>query len=198
MLGRKRARHAAALRAWATQHGSSYLARDDTLATAPWLIPLGSRSARAIVHVIRGSYRGHSMLLLTLSSKTSIPGPEGTTQVDRREQGIYTIQLPGIVPWIEVRPRYSIGDLARAVRERDEAVARGDFEGAYDLQTDDAQLAARIVDPALRGWLLETNAPGFAVVGDRLLYAGARMEADRIEYWLDYLCTLFDQIAPNV
>ena len=198
MLGRKRAKQAAALRAWAAEHGLSYLAGDDTLASAPWLVPLGSRSGRATSHVLRGTYRGHQVLLLTLSSKTSTPGPEGTTQVDKREQGIYTIQLPRILSRIEVRPRYSVGDLARAVRDRDEAVARGDFEGAYELQTDDAQLAADIVHPQLRAWLLETNAPGFTVVGDRLIYAGARMDPGRIEYWLDYLCALLDRIPPSV
>ena len=175
----------------------SYLAGDKDLARAPWLAALGSRSGRGTSHVLRGTYRGHQVLLLTLSSKRSTPGPEGTTQVDKREQAIYTIQLPGILPRIEVRPRYSVGDLARAVRERDEAVGRGDFEGAYELQTDDAQLAARIMHPPLRAWLLDTNAPGFIIIGDRLLYAGARMEAGRIEYWLDYLCALFERIPPN-
>jgi hypothetical protein len=198
LLGRRRAKEASALRAWAAEHGLSYLAGDDTLTTAPWLVPLGGRSGRATSHVLRGTYRGHQVLLLTLSSKTSTPGPEGTTQVDKREQAIYTIQLPRILPRIEVRPRYSVGDLARAVRDRDEAVARGDFDGAYDLQTDDAQLAVRIVHPQLRTWLLETNPPGFTVVEDRLLYAGARMDAGRIEYWLDYLCALLDRIPPSV
>jgi hypothetical protein len=137
------------------------------------------------------------VVLLTLSSKRSTPGPEGTTQVDRREQGIYTIQLPGILPRVEVRPRYSLGDLGRAVQDRDAAVARGDFEGAYELQSDDAQLAARIMHAPLRAWLLETNAPEFTIVGDRLLYAGARMDAGRIEYWLDYLCALVERIPPS-
>jgi hypothetical protein len=197
LFGRKRAKDAAALRVWAADHGMSYLARDDTLTTASWLAPLGSRSGRAISHVLRGTYRDHQVLLLTLSSKRSTPGPEGTTQVDKREQAIYTIQLPGILPLIEVRPRYSVGDLARAVRDRDEAVARGDFAGAYELQTDDTQLAARLLDPQLQRWLLETNAPGFTLVGDRLLYAGGRMDAGRIEHWLDYLCALLDRIPPN-
>jgi hypothetical protein len=40
-------------------------------------------------------------------------------------------------------------------------------------------------------------APGFITSGDRLLYAGARMDAGRIEYWLDYLCALFEQIPPS-
>ena len=129
----------------------SYLASDKALARAPWLAPLGSRSGRATSHVLRGTYRGHQVLLLTLSSKRSTPGPEGTTQVDKREQGIYTIQLPGILPRIEVRPRYSVGDLARAVRDRDEAVARGDFEGAYELQTDDAAAGRAHHAPAAAG-----------------------------------------------
>ena len=34
--------------------------------------------------------------------------------------------------------------------------------------------------------VLATHAPGFTVVEDRLLYAGARMDASRIEHWLDY------------
>ncbi len=198
MFGRRRAKDAAALRAWAADHDMSYLAGDDKLAKAPWLVPLGSRSGRATSHVLRGTYRGHQVLLLTLSSKRSTPGPESTTQVDKRTQAIYTIQLPRILPRIEVRPRYSVGDLARAVRDRDEAVGRGDFEGAYELQTDDAQLAARIVYPPLRAWLLETNAPGFTIVGDRLLYAGVRMDAGRIEYWLDYLCALLERIPQSV
>ena len=62
---------------------------------------------------------------------------------------------PASFPGSKCGPRYSVGDLARAVRDRDEAVARGDFEGAYELQTDDAQLAARIVHPPLRTWLLD-------------------------------------------
>lgn len=198
MLGRKHAKDAAALRAWAAVHGLSYLAGDDTLATATWLAPVGGRSGRAASHVLRGTYRGQQVLLLSLSSKLSTPGPEGTTQVERREQGIYTIQLPGVVSRVEVRPRYRVGDLTQAVRERDEAVARGDFEGAYDVQTDDAQLAARLVDAQMRAWLLETNAPGFTIRGDRLLYAGARMDAARIGYWLDYLCAVLDRIPPNV
>jgi hypothetical protein len=198
LLGRKRAKDAAALRAWAAEHRFSYLASDDTLATAPWLVPLGNKSRRAPSHVLRGVYRDQQVLLLTLSSKTSLPGPEDTTQVDKREQGIYAIQLPRILSRIEVRPRYSVGDLAQAVRDRDEAVARGDFEGAYELRTDDAQLAARFVDSQLRAWLLETNAVGFTVVGDRLVYAGGRMDAGRIEYWLDYLCALLARIPPGV
>jgi hypothetical protein len=198
LLGRKRSKQAAALRAWAAEHGLSYVAGDDALASAPWLVALGSRSGRGTSHVLRGTYRGHPVLLLTLSSKTSTPGPEGTTQVDKREQGIYTIQLPRALSRIEVRPRYSVGDLARAVRDRDEAVARGDFDGAYELHTDDAQLAADIVHPQLRAWLLETNAPGFTIVGDRLIYAGARMDPGRIEHWLDYLCSLLDRIPPSV
>ncbi len=165
MFGRKRARNAAALRAWAGEHGMSYLAGDKALAKAPWLAPLGSGSGRATSHVLRGTYRGHQVLLLTLSSKRSTPGPEGTTQVDKREQGIYTIQLPGILPRIEVRPRYSVGDLARAVRDRDEAVGRGDFEGAYELQTEDAQLAAPIMHPPLRAWLLERTRPASSSSG---------------------------------
>ena len=176
----------------------SYLAGDKALAKAPWLALLGSGSGRATSHVVRGTYRGHQVLLLTLSSKRSTPGPEGTTQVDKREQGIYTIQLAGLLPRIEVRPRYSVGDLARAVRDRDEAVGRGDFEGAYELQTDDAHLAARLVHPPLRAWLLDTNAPGFIIAGDRLLYAGSRMDPGRIEYWLDYLCALFERIPPSL
>jgi hypothetical protein len=198
VFGRKRAKDAVALHDWAAEHGFSYLAADDTLAGAPWLVPLGSRSGGATSHVLRGTYRGHQVLLLTLSSKRSTPGPDGTTQVDKRQQAIYTIQLPRILPRIELRPRYSVGHLSQAVRDRDEAVARGDFEGAYDLQTDDTQLAARIVHPPLRTWLLETNAPGFTVVEDRLLYAGVRMDAGRIEYWLDYLCALLDRIPPSV
>ena len=39
------------------------------------------------------------------------------------------------------------------------------------LQTDDADLAVRLVHPPLRAWLLDTNAPGFIIAGDRLLYA---------------------------
>jgi hypothetical protein len=198
LFGRKRARDAAALRAWAAEHTFSYLASDDTLATAPWLVPLGNRSGRAPSHVLRGSYRGHEVLLLTLSSKTSMAGPEGTTQVDKREQGIYALRLPRVLSWIEVRPRYSVGDLARAVRDRDEAVARGDFEGAYDLQTDDSELATHLVDPHLRAWLLETNAVGFTVVGDQLVYTGGKMDAGRIEYWLDYLCAVVDRIPPSM
>jgi hypothetical protein len=176
----------------------SYLAGDKALARAPWLAPLDSRSGRATSHVLRGTYRGHQVLLLTLSSKRSTPGPEGTTQVDRRALGVYTIQVPGIFPRVEVRPRYSVGDLGRAARDRDQAVARRDFEGAYELQTDDAQLAARIMHPPLQAWLLETNAPGFTIVGDRLLYVGAGMDAGRIEYWLDYLCALLERIPPSV
>jgi hypothetical protein len=197
LFGRKRARNAAALRAWAAEHGMSYLAADRELATEPWLAPLGSRSGRATWHVLRGTYRGHQVLLLTLSSKRSTPGPEGTTQVDKREQDIYTVQLPGVLPRIEVRPRYGVGDLAPSVRERDEAVGRGDFDGAYEVQTDDGQRAAPIMHPPLRAWLLDTNAPGFITSGDRLLYAGARMDAGRIEYWLDYLCALFEQTPPS-
>ena len=192
---------AAALRAWAARHDSETISPATTSwRSAPWPVParqqVGSRHvARALRHLPGPPGAAVDLILEDINTR---PGGHHASRQARRRPSTRS-SCPASFPGSKCGRDTALATSARAVRDRDEAVGRGDFEGAYELQTDDAQLAARdlCTRSCGRGCSRRTHP---ASLSSRTGYStrAPGWTPDRIEYWLDYLCALLDRIPPGV
>lgn len=182
------------LRAEVAARGWRYEPRNDTYAH---LIPGGTgllQKVRRVEHVITGTFRGRPLFAAYFRLSSGEP---------QTRRGI-GIRLPAPLP------RLSVTRATRFENRINGAIGRGGFQTGnpvfdahYDVETDNARLAADVLRPEMQDWLLHDESArnwGFWIRGD-WLYPKACTQTNRVDSLidgLDALCAIFDRLPETV
>jgi hypothetical protein len=186
--------------AWAAQHGFSYAGRDKQWAKLEqWGRPFNTGSRRRATDVLIGRHRGHPVVAFTYQYTVSSSGAGGTTDTRTHVHSVYAVGLPRTFPMLRVGRENLATKLARTLGWNDIRFESEHFNRAFAVESVDRRLASDVLHPRLMQWLLDTDAPGFMIVQDRLvLVQPKQLPLDQLERRLDYVTEVADQIPAFV
>jgi hypothetical protein len=187
-----------AFAAWAAAHGYRYEKQDDRFADLPWGPPFGVGFGRAAFDVL--SYDGPDRPVLCFTYRYKTESSNGkTTTTESHYFAIYSARLQKPLPGLRVSKEGFFGTIARAVGFHDIEFESEQFNKAFKVKGDDRKFAFDVINPQMMQFLLDTDAPGFAIVGsDIILVRHGRMALESVEPTMGYLETVIGHIPEFV
>jgi hypothetical protein len=187
-----------AFAAWAAQHGYTYAPHDDRFSDLPWGNPFGLGHSREAGDVLTGASNGRPVACFTYSYKTTTSNGK-TTQTETHYFSIYSLHLPRALPELRVGREGFFSSVARAIGIHDIEFESEEFNRAFKVKCDDRKFASDVLHPRMMQFLLDTNAPGFTIVGaDIVLVDRGRLDLTTVEPNVDYLGRILDSIPEFV
>jgi hypothetical protein len=198
---RLRRRKIAAFTAFAVERGWHYAERDRSLVDRFLGEPFGRGHNRTAEHVLRGEYRGRQITAFEYSYKeTRNNGQEQRTETYTHT--VVALSLPSAKPTLQVG-RQGLGrKLLGLVGVRDLQLESEQFNDTFHIKTDNDRFAYDVLHPRMMEWMLGdqralTTSFRFER-GDLMTWDRNRMEPPRVQWMLDYLCDVLDQVPGFV
>lgn len=191
-------RRRAAFAAWATQHGYTYATQDDRYSDLPWGAPFGRGFGRAALDVLTYDGPGRPVLCFTYRYKTETNDGK-TTSTQTHYFSIYSARLQRPLPTLHVSREGIFGTIARAVGFHDIEFESEQFNKTFKVKGDDRKFASDVLNPQMMQFLLDTDAPGFSIIGADIVYVhGGRLKLETVEPTVGYLETVLSHVPEFV
>ncbi len=191
----------AAFTAFAAERGWHYTERDRSLVDRFLGDPFGRGHSRNAEHVLRGEYRGRQVMAFEYSYKeTRDSGQDQRTETFRHT--VVALSLPAAKPTLQVA-REGLGrKLLGFVGVRDLQLESEQFNEAFHIKTDNDRFAYDILHPRMMEWLLgdqrAQRTPFRFERGDLMTWDRSKIDLSKVEWMLDYLCDVVDQVPGFV
>jgi len=167
-LRRNQASHAAdaaALNAWATDHGYAYAERDDQTWTGRWrFLPFGTGDTQHADHVVTGRFG--ELDFGAFDYNFTNYGATASSSATFHYAMIVVV-LPTALPWFGARKR-QFHALPHSPDDNEFPVGDQAFDDHYIVHADDRSYALTALTPALRALIVEQKLQGLRVVDGRL------------------------------
>lgn len=187
--------------AFAAQRGWRYTDRDRSLVNRFVGTPFGQGHGRDAQHVLRGEHRGRQILAFEYSYRET----HGSGQDQRTETYTHTVvalSLPAGKPTLQVGREGMGRKLLGLVGVRDLQLESEQFNEAFHIKTDNDRFAYDILHPRMMEWMLADqraqSVPFRFERGDLMTWDRRRIDLPKVQWMLDYLCDVLDQVPGFV
>jgi hypothetical protein len=191
--------------AFAAQHGWRYTERDRSLVDRFLGDPFGQGHGRDAEHVLRGEHRGRQVMAFEYSYKET----HGSGNDRRTETYRYTVvalSLPAGKPTLQVGREGFGRKLLGFVGVRDLQLESEQFNEMFHIKTTGGtpgeKFAYDVLHPRMMEWMLgdqrARSAPFRFERGDLMTWERDKINLQKVQWMLDYLCDVVDQVPSFV
>jgi hypothetical protein len=191
-------RRQAAFAAWAARHGYSFTTEDDRYSELPWGAPFGEGFGHAALDVLTSTGPGRPAVCFTYRYKTRTSNGK-TSSTQTHYFAIYSARLQRALPNLHVGREGLFGTIARAIGFHDIEFESEQFNKTFKVKGDDRKFASDVINPQMMQFLLDTDAPGFAIIGsDIVLVRSGRLRLEAVEGTVGYLEAVLSHVPEFV
>lgn len=160
-----------AIVAWARAAGWAYVGRDDGLALSLTRSPFGVGDEIEGVDAVRGTWQGLPAASFTYVSTEVTRDSKGRRQRHSTYFHVTTLELPTVLPFVELTPEGLGAKLVKAVGATDLEFESDDFNRTYRVDAAEPAVAYAIVHARLMERLLKPDLRGatWRINGGRIL-----------------------------
>lgn len=187
--------------AFANERGWRYTQRDRSLVNRFLGDPFGQGHGRDAEHALRGEHRGRQLMAFEYSYKeTHGSGKDRRTETYRFT--VVALSLPADKPTLQVGREGFGRKLLGIVGVRDLQLESEQFNEAFHIKTDNDRFAYDILHPRMMEWMLADQraqaAPFRFERGDLMTWDRGRIDLAKVQWMLEYLCDVVDQVPSFV
>ena len=198
---RARKKKIAAFTAFAAERGWRYTVRDRSLVDRFMGDPFGRGHSRNAEHVLRGEYRGRQIMAFEYSFKeTHDSGQDRRTETYTHT--VVALSLPSAKPTLQIAREGFGRKLLGLVGVRDLQLESEQFNETFHIKTDNDRFAYDILHPRMMEWMLADqralSTPFRFERGDLMTWDRKKIDLQKVQWMLDYLCDVVDQVPGFV
>jgi hypothetical protein len=159
-----------AFAAFAAQQGFSYQPVNGAL-TSQWAgTPFQTGDHRHALNVLTGAFQGRQIVAFDYSYQTHTTNGKGQRQTQTHKFGVVVMQLPGVLPRLEVTHEGIFGGaVANALGFADIRFESEQFNRAFRVKADDERFGHAVIHPQMMEMLLARGEIGWRFEGNSLI-----------------------------
>jgi hypothetical protein len=162
-------RRRATLLAWATNSGFSYVAEDDRWCDRWSAAPFGEGDHRRAENVITGTVENRPFAAFDYRYQTHSSDGKGGTTTTNHHYVVSAVQLPTMLPRLQVTPENIMTRLGNALGLDDIELESEDFNRRFRVQARDRKFACDVLTPRTMQLLLSREPVSWRIDGSDIL-----------------------------
>jgi hypothetical protein len=184
---------------FAAQQGWSYQPSNDMLAGQWTGTPFQTGDHWRVRNSVAGPFNGHQMVAFDYSYQTHTTDSHGRRTSTTHKYGVVVLQLPGVLPHLEVTHEGIFGGLANAVGFRDLQFESDQFNRTFRVQASDERYGHAVVTPRMMELLLARGEIGWRIEGNSLIgWDRGAHNPTEVMNRLTLLQQILEQVPPYV